>query len=50
MTWLIIFACYIAIPALSILISGRSVTLKGWVLFLLLWSVLWMFAPPEELP
>ena len=52
MTFVFIFhaALYIAIPVLAILISGRQVTWRGWVLFVLLWPVFWMFGKPEELP
>lgn len=48
-TALISAGIYFAIPALGILISGRKLTWKGWLLVLLIWPVGWMFIR-EELP
>lgn len=48
-TALLIVAIYLAIPTLGVLISGRQLTWKGWLLFLLIWPVGWMFMR-EELP
>lgn len=48
-TALIIAAIYFAVPVLGILISGRKLSWQGWLLFLLIWPVGWMFIL-EELP
>lgn len=48
-TALLVAAIYFAIPTLGVLISGRKLTWKGWLLFLLIWPVGWMFMR-EELP
>lgn len=50
MTWLIIIALYIAIPVVAMLVSGRQLTWQGWVFFVALWPIAWLFAGPEELP
>ena len=47
MTWAFLALLYLAIPVLSIWISGRQITWKGWVAFLLLWPVAWMFMSDE---
>jgi hypothetical protein len=49
MTYLAIsLAIYFTIPVVAILISGRKITPLGWLVFILLWPIGWMF--PEELP
>lgn len=50
MEWLLWLALYLAIPLLSILISGRKITWRGWLVFVLLWPIAWAFTRPEELP
>ena len=49
-TAITIAAIYFAFPVLAIWISGRKVTWQGWLIFLLLWPIGWLFMPPEELP
>jgi hypothetical protein len=49
MTWLIVAAVYIAIPVIAILITGRKITWQGWMFFILLWPIAWMFVN-EEIP
>ena len=41
---------YFGLPAFSILMTGRKLTLKGWILFLLFWPIGWLIFGPEELP
>ena len=43
-------AIYFAIPVLAIWISGRKLSALGWLVFMLIWPVGWMFQWPEELP
>jgi hypothetical protein len=50
MSYAIFIAIYLAIPALSIWISGRQYVWQGLVIFLLFWPVAWLFMGPEELP
>jgi hypothetical protein len=47
MTWAFLVLLYFAIPALSVWISGRSITWQGWVVMLLLWPVAWLFMSDE---
>jgi hypothetical protein len=49
MIWLLV-PLYFAVPVLAIWISGRQITWQGWLCFLLLWPILWLFMLPEELP
>ncbi len=49
-TVITIVAIYFAIPVTGILISGRKLSLKGWIVFLLIWPIGWLFMGPEELP
>lgn len=49
-TLAIISGFWIGIPILSIWITGRSITWKGWLFFIALWPVAWLFVSPEELP
>jgi hypothetical protein len=49
MIWLYL-SLYFIIPVLGILISGRSVTIQGWIVMLLFWPIAWIFTGPEELP
>jgi len=49
MTILLCVAVYLVIPTLGILVSGRKLTWQGWMLFLLIWPVGWLFMR-EELP
>lgn len=51
MMFIILFhaALYIAIPVLAVLISGRKITWWGWLAFILLWPIAWLFVS-EELP
>ena len=49
-TFLVFATIYVGTPALLIFVSGRQVTWRGWLIFLLLWPIGWLFMPPEELP
>ena len=50
MMWLIILACYVAIPVLGILLSGRKLSVLGWLVIIALWPIGWLIFGPEELP
>lgn len=50
MTLAICIAIYFAIPVLSIWISGRQVSVRGWAIFLFIWPIGWLIFGPEELP
>jgi hypothetical protein len=41
---------YFAVPTIAMFISGRSVTLRGWLAFILLWPLMILTMTPEELP
>jgi hypothetical protein len=49
-TFLVCAAICFAIQALSIWMIGRRLMWQGWLIFLLLWPISWLFMPPEELP
>ena len=48
-TFLIILGLWIILPQIGILISGRKLSFKGWLLLLVIWPVAWLFMD-EELP
>jgi hypothetical protein len=50
MEWMLCAALYVTIPIVAMLISGRKVAWQGWVFFVALWPVAWLFMGPEELP
>jgi len=48
--FLIIAAIYITVPIIAILVSGRKISALGWLVFILLWPIGWIFWGNEELP
>lgn len=50
MSWFVGIVIYFAIPLVATIISGRSYTWPGHLVFFLLWPIAWLFMGPEELP